>query len=118
MDEHFLLSLAPLSNTDKHRVVQAAFLGIQDFPQGFLSRNEDVGDILQGTHISGPLEKDAYIVDLIVAITGPNPEVKMNGDLTLVVGFGEQGFALSAIAEMALKIGEAIELFQPFFDGK
>jgi len=118
MDEHFLLPLSPLSNVDKHQVIQAGFLGTQDFPEGFLARNEDVGDVLQGTSVAGPLEKDAYIVDCTVEITGPNPQVKMHGNLTLVVGFGEEGFALNAIGEMALKIGETIELFQPFFDGK
>lgn len=68
--------------------------------------------------MSGPLEKEAYVVDCVVAITGPNPQVKMQGDLTLIVGFGEEGFGLGAIGEMALKIGETIDLFQPLFDTK
>jgi hypothetical protein len=118
MDRHFLTSLAPLSNADKHRVVQAGFLGFHEFPEEFLACNEDVGEPLEGTFTSGPLEAGAYLVDCVLAITGPNPQVKMQGNLTLVVGFGEEGFALSAIGEMALRIGEAIELFQPFFDAK
>ncbi len=118
LDRHFLSSLAPLSNADKHRVIQAGFLGIHEFPEGFLARSEDVGEPLEGTFTSGPLEAGAYVVDCLLAITGPNPQVKMQGNLTLVVGFGEEGFALSAIGEMALKIGETIELFQPLFDAK
>jgi len=47
----FLSSLAPLSNADKHRIIQAGFMGIQGPPDKFLALNQDVGDILQGTFV-------------------------------------------------------------------
>ena len=117
MDRHYLSMLAALSNADKHRVIQAAFLGIDEIPEGFLGR-QDVGDVLEGTVWRGPLEAGAYVVDCTVAITGPNPQVKMQGNLTLVVGFGEEGFALKAVGELVPKVSDTIDLFQPLFDAK
>jgi len=117
MNEHFLSVLAALSNADKHRLIQAGFLGIQEFPKGFLA-TQDVGTVLESNFIEGPLEKGAYVVDCTLAITGPDPQVKMHRNLALVVGFGEQCFARNAIGEMMAMVGTAIERFQPFFDGK
>lgn len=116
MDQHFLSLLIPLSNADKHRVVQAGFFAIEEPPEKFLARNEDVGDVLEGTFASGPLDEDAPFLDARFEITGPNPHVQMERDLTLIVGFGEERFSFPAIREIVPKVGQVIDAFQPFFD--
>lgn len=113
---HFLSVLVPLSNADKHRIVQAGFLAIEEPPDQFMVRNQDVGDVLEGTFAAGPLKDNANVMECRVAITGPNPHVYMQRDLTLIVGFGEQHFAWGAIQEMAIAVGQTIEAFDGFFN--
>jgi hypothetical protein len=119
MDQHFLRLLVPLSNADKHRVVQAGFLAPMAPPAEFLARNADVGDVLEGTFATGgPLDEDANVVDCRFAITGPDPKVHMQGNLTLIVGFGKEGFAWNAICGLVPVVGQAIDAFQHFFDAQ
>jgi hypothetical protein len=119
MDQHFLQLLVPLSNADKHRVVQPGFFGLDEPPEGFLARNEDVGDMLEGTFAQGgPLSLDTNVVDCRFEIAGPNPHVQMQGNLTLLVGFGEKGFAWNAIVDMARSVGQVIDAFPQFFNAQ
>jgi hypothetical protein len=74
MDHHYLSMLAALSNNDKHRIIQAAFRGIDEIPDGSLGR-QDVGGVLERSVWRGPLEVGTCVLDCTLAITGPNPQV-------------------------------------------
>ncbi len=118
MNQHLLQLLIPLSNADKHRVVQAAVLASLGPPDELLARNEDVGNVIEGTFAVGPLDEHANVVDCRFEITGPNPHVQMHGNLTVVVGFGQQGFAWNAIVGMVPVVGQTIDAFQHFFEAQ
>jgi hypothetical protein len=117
-DKHFATLLAAISNADKHRVLQAGWVGVGHPPDGFLSRNEHVGDVIEGTWATGPLDEKAQIVDCRFAITGPDPHVQMQGELTLLIGFGREGFNWGAITEIPVPVGQIIDIFEPYFGSK
>jgi hypothetical protein len=111
-----LYRLQSLSNDDKHQVVTPVVFPTkgQDLP-GF--RGNDNNEILGETWIAyQSLEPGAYVAVLQVRVTGPQPEVYIDGSLPTYVAFGDGLNADFYLAAMMSNVEQVLSDFQPFFD--
>jgi hypothetical protein len=95
-----LTALDALWNMDKHRFLMPMFISIAD-PEliGPIYRaNEDAEIIGESVYPDMGWQKDgAEFVFVPLAVTGPNPQVYMEGDLPIDVSFGIGGGAVDVL---------------------
>lgn len=90
---HPLSVLAHLSNIDKHRFIHPAFSVVDDkSPQRVkLIANPDAGQMTEVVHEPFPTDGKAEIGRVVFECPGPKPDVEVQGDLPLIVGFSDRG---------------------------
>jgi len=110
---HLLSALRDLSNEDKHRVVLARYVAIEQ-PSTPLALDvlavRDVRPLTTGQLYTGRALKDGDLVlEAPVEITGPNPEVTANGELPLDVGFGDDPIVpLKGLRQMVETVAQVV----------
>lgn len=123
-DTRRLRILAALSNDDKHRLLIPSVLSLapEDI-QLRVGHNDDIASIGEfiGTIRAGErLEGQAvigYIPDVVV--TGANPDMKVEGNLSAFVAFEGRGGITARINDLAgvgLYVKEIIQQFEALFD--
>jgi hypothetical protein len=113
---HVLAALRKLSNEDKHRTLIPAFSAVEARPDRMNLEVVGVRDVrapIEGgkVHTGYALKSYDLVLEAVVEITGPNPEVKLKGNIPLDVGFGWKPVPLQGLVQMckavALTIGQA-----------
>lgn len=120
---HLLWALRELSNEDKHRTVIPALTAIQGRPEAMdlrISVVRDVGSLLQGAKVMAgePLKSGDLVVEAPVKITGPNPELKLEGNFPLDVGFGNPPVPLQNFARLVHAISGILGDARQFIQGR
>lgn len=125
---HLLHALRKLSNEDKHRVVLSSY-GAVETPTGKkplnlkLSGVRDIAAIKEGQIYTGrALKHGSLVLEAPLEITGPNPEVKADGEIPLDIGWGDPIVPLKGLRQMiesvAMVVTAGRELLggDPFID--
>jgi hypothetical protein len=114
-----LNTLTWLSNVDKHRSLQAAFVALQtgDITLHFRS-NDDAGALLDYEILAAseePLVEDTPFARLRFEMKGPNPKVHMEGQAPVYVAFGDadRWVAFNTLTAMWFRVGHALSLLEP-----
>jgi hypothetical protein len=103
---HTLAALRTLSNEDKHRTLLPAFVAVaEDKPSKLRSletRDIEKPDIEKLQIRAGrPLKERDVVIEMPVAPTGPDPEVKLKAELPLDVGIGRKPVPLKGLEQMS-----------------
>ena len=107
-----LAALRRLSNEDKHRVLVSGWTAIHDAGSFEIDvlRARDVGSIEAGRIYAGrQLNHGDLVLEAPVQITGPNPDVRPNGELPLDIGFGVKPVFLEDLIGMRDGVGTLVE---------
>jgi hypothetical protein len=110
--------LVLLSNTDKHRFIHTTAMGIDsDDPDriDFIS-NSDVGEIESVETKPFPPKGKAEIARIVYDRLGPNPRMKMEGELPVFIAFGETHVRIEGIGIILNAIESTLKRFAPFFE--
>ena len=115
--------LNDLSNDDKHRLTQPALVHAQTFRMRVLNENcadcrVDVNTRIEWNKrsVGRPLEPDTEVCRFPVEITGPNPQVTMEGGVDTFVGFRNGIPVLPALWEIRDHTRRVVEFFAPEFE--
>jgi hypothetical protein len=116
-----LAAVARFSNLDKHRAIQTAFSTPTHGPElPFTIRREPVEAEFYGeVEITGygrALQDGDEIARMRFGAVGPQPRVKLYGELILDVAFGEDGLALGALPHIHRHISDVVESFAQDFE--
>jgi hypothetical protein len=119
VEQHPLALLDALSNDDKHRLTQPALVTahaytfrFKDFRNCHPASLQASGDNTGGV----PLKLNQELMRLPLVITGPNPDVKMESDMTVYVGL-RNGLDLWGVTSGIGKYCRGIvEVFAPEFE--
>jgi hypothetical protein len=119
-ERHLFAALRDLSNQDKHRSLMPAFSAIQ--------RGPDLADIeIVGTQdLESPIESGKLlagyaladgdpVLEAPVTITGPNPTIRMKGQLPLDVAFGEVLVPLEGLKQMCHVVAQTVVAAGSYF---
>lgn len=113
----FLADLRAWSNYDKHRLLNPVLAAVDAVsPNGLMPLpNEDAG-ILVG-HQTSPFSPDgeAEILALEYSCPGPNPNVTVDREIPINVGFGKPPVRVGDLPKLADYVGAIIEKFAPSF---
>lgn len=122
---HLLMALRNLSNQDKHRVIVSSHGAIKKPGEGFtfaVESRHDVGEIRDGELLVDKALADGDIVArAICGVTGPNPEIKLKGNLAVDIAFGEDPWIapLGALADLMNVVATIIQQASVnWFDGE
>lgn len=110
---HLLWALRELSNEDKHRTLIPALSAIEARPDRMNLEIVGVRDVrapIEGGKVMAgkALKNGSLVLEAPVEVTGPDPEVKMEGNLPLDVGFGEIPVPLQGFIQMIEAVGATI----------
>jgi len=102
---HVLAGLRTLSNEDKHRTLLPAFAAIPERTDALKLDVVELRDIeppLKGGEFRAgrPLKNGDLVFEAPVKIIGPNPEVKLKGNLSLDIGFGRKPVPMKGFVQM------------------
>jgi len=116
---HLLTALRELSNEDKHRTLLAAYSAIEANPGAMDFEVVGVRDVrspVEGgkVYAGRPLNNYDLVLESPVVITGPNPEVKLNGELPMDVGFGWKPVPLQGLRQMVQSVAEIVAACRNF----
>lgn len=111
---HALAVLRTLSNEDKHRTLVPAFAAIESSPKAFKVGHiwmRDIRPPLEGFEFEAgkPLENGDLVFQGPVNIIGPNPEIKLNADFALSIGFGRKPTPLGGFVQMGQFVSLILE---------
>jgi hypothetical protein len=115
---HGLSSLRDLSNFDKHRLIHAVLFAVDVRPADAfrLTSNDDAGEQMGKPKLQPFAEGEAVeILSIGYSCPGPKPEVTVEGNLPIGVGFGEDRIRLTALPGMAHLVGTIIEQYAADF---
>ncbi len=116
---HVLAGLRTLSNEDKHRTLLPAFVAVAENKpsklRGLETRDIERPDLntLQ-VRAGRPLKEHDVVVEMPIAITGPNPEVKLKAELPLDVGIGRKPVPLKGLEQMSQVVGSVLAYSRRF----
>ena len=110
---HLLAALRKLSNEDKHRTLIPAFSAVEARPDRMDLEVVGVRDVrapVEGgqVHAGYALKSYDLVLEAPVEITGPNPEVKLDGNIPLDIGFGWKPVPLQGFVQMVQAVGATI----------
>jgi hypothetical protein len=117
-----LAVLADLSNEDKHQAILPAFASIpqeplEDGPGFDLVAVTDVAEFdRMEIYVNRPLEDGAETMSADIEITGPNPHVKMKGNLPFDIAFGQRMIPLEQLTIVRNAVNEIVSGFEPVFN--
>ena len=102
---HLLAGLRKLSNEDKHRTLIQSFAAIQGRPDLMNIEVIGVRDVrspVEGgkVHTGRALKDYDLVLEAPVEIVGSNPQVKLNGEFPLDIGFGWKPIPLQGFRQM------------------
>lgn len=117
---HVLTTLRVLSNEDKHRTLLPAFTAIEGRPELIDLKVVGVRDVREPVergqvYARRPLNDLDVVLESAVEITGPDPEVRMEGELPLDVAFGSKRMPLGGLRQMVDMIAAVIAEARVFF---
>jgi hypothetical protein len=116
-----LAVLADLSNEDKHQAILPSYAAIppeafEEEPTINLVAIRDVVELESfEVHVNKPLEDGAEILGADIKVTGPNPQVDMEGHLPFDVAFGESMVPMRGILGVRNAVHEVFGMFSPLF---
>jgi hypothetical protein len=116
---HVLAALRKLSNEDKHRTLIPAFSAVEARPDRMNLEVVGVRDVrapIEGgkVHTGYALKSYDLVLETAVEITGPNPEVKLEGNLPLDIGFGWKPVPLQGFVQMCKAVALTISQARSF----
>lgn len=114
---HSLAILSYLSNVDKHRFIHPAFSAIDDKSpeRARLVGNPDAGDLVEIKHELFPADGEAEVARIVFECPGPKPDVKMEGDLPLLVGFSRRRVRAKEIGVIYEDVETILDAYAPAF---
>jgi len=122
VEDHGLLILAWLSNTDKHRVVHPTFgfLMPPPWPELGFAFNDDAGSqlgALERTRIANGrrMKEGAELARIGLSPAGPNPEVQMHGHPVFEIAFGDRWLRATRLKVLYELVERFIGQFAPDF---
>jgi hypothetical protein len=122
-DPHPVQLLDDLSNDDKHRVTQPALvcpsridLRIEPEDMQDCTAPEEPTWTLNNTILRRPLEPETELCRVSINITGPDPQVKVKGQLTTYVGFRNGAPTLASLEAVGDYVRRIVRFFVPEFD--
>lgn len=112
-----LRTLRDLSNYDKHRLLNPLLCAIDAAGENaiHLSVNEDAGEVIGYSVQPFPPEGEAEILACELSCPGENPEVSMDREPAVSIGFGESPIRASDLPRLGVTVGEIIESFARYF---
>ncbi len=118
-----LAVLADLSNEDKHQAILPSYAAIppQPLENGIDLSPVELIDVAMfermEIHANKPLVDGAEVMSADIEITGPNPHVKMQGELPFDVAFGEGMEPMASLAAIRNAVNEVVAVLGQVFDG-
>ena len=114
--------LTLLSNTDKHRFIHPAFAALEEGTVWFDVGTRDVTgahETVLRLHAGRSFKDGTPVLDLRYRVTGPNPDVQMEGDFPAYVAFGDPSRAIKATTFPGFceLIELLVKLIQPQVEG-
>lgn len=111
---HVLAGLRTLSIEDKHRSLLPAFVAVDERTQSKLRRLEtrdiEKPDLEKLQVRAGrPLEEHDVAIEMPIVITGPNPKVDLEAELTLDVGIGRNPVPLKGLEQMGHMVASILD---------
>jgi hypothetical protein len=112
-DSHILGALRTLSNEDKHRTVLPTLIAINEDATKFKFKSLEVRDIKVPPEpiqmrAGRPLQENDVALEMPIEITGPQPEVKLVGAVSLDVGFGGRPVPVKGLEQMAPAVAQVL----------
>ena len=116
---HLLAALRKLSNEDKHRTLIPAFSAVEARPDRMNLEVVGVRDVrapVEGgkVHAGYALKSYDLVLESPVESTGPEPEVKLEGNLPLDIGFGWKPVPLQGFTQMCHAVAATIDRARSF----
>jgi len=103
-DRDVLACVRRLSNEDKHRVVLQTVRAVPNPDEAAPDLDFEVKDMAEiesfELHAMKPLAVGDTVMEAAVQITGPDPNIRIKGELPIELAFGEPPIATSGLAEM------------------
>ena len=119
---HLLTFLDDLSNDDKHRLTQPVLLAPEGmtftFPPHYQGHNCHIAtESFEVRNVIGwPLQANTELMRAPLAITGPNPEMPVDCDFSVAIGFRDGTPAQDALEAIAVFVREIVGTFAPEFE--
>jgi hypothetical protein len=121
LDFHPLELLRDISDDDKHRLVVTTPVTAADFKSRFPHWGErcHVGSKVSGQVVARhPVEIGTEVLRIALVVTGPNPKMKVDTEVPIVVSLVNGLPVDYALAEIAKAVAVVLKRFRSFFNAR